>query len=147
MSYSDLLSVLIKAKPNQRKAILRTASVEQINFLSEAVINLLHGTYSVSDQSVNKLKPCKNGLRLLAKKSASVKSKKDVLIKHSHCIVTNIIAPLFSMIHNSGGKNHSGNDNQKLGDDQKSVDVKPGEKEATEGHYTKLESNKKESQE
>ena len=79
---SELLRFLTKAKPEQKKAILKTLSDEQVKAICECVLNILRGTIVVTSQVKNRLQKHKTSLRKLGDKKVSVKHKVDFSIHY-----------------------------------------------------------------
>lgn len=78
--HQHFLQILAKSHPSQRKALVRTATTEQIKCLCEICLNILVGNVPVN---IQKLKKHKNTLRKLAKKTCSIKKKKKLLINQT----------------------------------------------------------------
>lgn len=74
-----LVSLLREAKHRKRKALLHHANKEQINAVSELVMNLVKKRVPVSPKIVRTLLPYKNVLRTLSKRKQSVKARKQLL--------------------------------------------------------------------
>lgn len=76
-----LLHLLSNANPQQRKAILRTASTEQIKTICEICQNLLSGNIPIA--KVQKLRSYKKVIRQLADKKIPISKKKKLFINQS----------------------------------------------------------------
>lgn len=74
-----LQSILREAKQKERKAMLDYANKDQINAVSELVMNVLHHNVSVSPHVIEGLRPHKKALRELAKRKSSLKRRKAIL--------------------------------------------------------------------
>lgn len=71
------LQMLAKATPDQKRALLRTASNSQVLSLCEICLNTLVGNIPVD---IKRLKKYKNIIRKLSKRSTSVRNKKALLL-------------------------------------------------------------------
>ena len=76
-----MLWVLCGAKPSVIQAILKGASPDLIKALSECSLNVLKGHVHLTRDQKRRLCKYKQTLRLLAKKSTSVKRRKQLLQK------------------------------------------------------------------
>lgn len=74
------LRMLARTHPSQKRALLKSASKEQISSLCEICLNIANGNVPVN---VKKLKKYKNTVRNLAKKSISLQAKRNMLINQS----------------------------------------------------------------
>ena len=68
-----LKSVLQEANQHKRQELLRMANADQINAISELVMNTLRGTVPRSRNTITLLKPHAQSLRAMAKPAHSVK--------------------------------------------------------------------------
>lgn len=76
-----LKSVLQEAKGHQRQELLQHANSDQINALSEIVLNLLKQRLPVSPETIQRLKPHRLTLRALGKRSHSIKKRRQLMIQ------------------------------------------------------------------
>ena len=77
-----LQSLVRRAKFKQRDALLRAANAEQINAVSEMVLNVLtNDQFPVRPDLVARLRPHKKALPELRKKKNSVKRRREILLK------------------------------------------------------------------
>ena len=76
-----LQAILKEANHYKRQHMLTHANAEQINALSEMMLNLLKNKIPVSPETVNKLVRHKNRLRELSKRSNSVKRPRKHLLR------------------------------------------------------------------
>lgn len=74
-------SILKEGNRFKRMDKIRHANKEQVNALSEITLNLLKKNIPVSTKTIGRLKPHKNLLRSIAKKGASLKQRKKLLMK------------------------------------------------------------------
>ena len=71
-----------QAKGKERDALLRAANADQINAVSEMVLNVLtNDQFPVRSDLMAQLRPDKKALRELRKKKNSVKRRRDILLK------------------------------------------------------------------
>ena len=71
-----LKSVLQEANQHKRQELLRMANADQINAISELVMNTLRGTVPRSRHTITLLKPHAHSLRTMAKLVHSVKRQR-----------------------------------------------------------------------
>ena len=77
-----LQSLVHQAKGKERDALLRSANADQINAVSEMVLNVLNNDqFPVRPDLVARLRPHKKALRELRKKKNSVKRRREILLK------------------------------------------------------------------
>ena len=77
-----LQSLVRQAKGKQRDALLRGANSDQINAVSEMVLNVLtNDKFPVRPDLVARLRPHKKALRELRRKKNSVKRRREILLK------------------------------------------------------------------
>lgn len=80
-SHLSFLNFLRTATNVQRKAILQTASREEIDAVSEIVVNILKGVINLSLREKTTLRKYRSALHQIANSSASLKSRKKFLVK------------------------------------------------------------------
>jgi len=76
-----LKSVLHEANRHKRQQHLQYANADQINALSELVMNTLRGAVPQGPLTVRRLKPYANQLRLMASPKQSVKRRRQAMIQ------------------------------------------------------------------
>ena len=76
-----LLKTLADAKPKLKKAIIKYASPDLVNAISEIVLNMLKGIIKLTPQQKQRLSRYKKEFRSLAKKNVSVNKKRKILIQ------------------------------------------------------------------
>ena len=76
-----LKSVLHEANQHKRQQHLQYANADQINALSELVMNTLRGAVSQGPLTIRRLKPYANQLRLIANPRQSVKRRRQAMIQ------------------------------------------------------------------
>ena len=91
-----LLHVLDKAKPQQRKAILKTANNDLVIAICEIVDNVLRGTVKLTPAQRKKLRRYKSALRILADKKICCKDKKGLVIQNGGFLPL-VLAPALSV--------------------------------------------------
>lgn len=96
-----LLSVLATTTPQQRIAILKTASSRQINSICEICKNVLAGNVPVN---IKKLKKYKRNIRALAAKSTSLNHRRKILINQKGGFLPLILPGVISLIGGIIGK-------------------------------------------
>ena len=92
---NDLL-YLQKARPCISKQIIAKADRSLIECLCECADNILKGNVPLTTPQKEKLRKNKTGLRELAKKSVSLKKKKDILQKGG--FLGSLLAPIASVV-------------------------------------------------
>ena len=93
-----LLRLLLKSKPNARKAILQNADPDLIKSICECSYNVLEGNVPLNNKEKNKLKKYKNTLRYLVKKGPSLKQRKKRIIVQKGGFLTALLAPILGGI-------------------------------------------------
>lgn len=76
-----MLRLLCGAKPAVIKAVLKGASPDLIHALCECSLNILKGHVQLTPAQKKRLSRHKQNLRVLAKKTTSVKHRKQILQK------------------------------------------------------------------
>lgn len=74
-----LNDVLKEANQNKRQQKLRYANADQINAVSELVMNILRGSVRPGRFTVRRLKPYRTWLRLIANPRQSIKRRKHLM--------------------------------------------------------------------
>ena len=74
-----LNDVLKEANQNKRQQKLRYANADQINAVSDLVRNTLRGSVQPGRKTVNRLKPFRHSLRLIANPRQSIKKRKYLM--------------------------------------------------------------------
>jgi hypothetical protein len=90
-----LKSLLHSKKKKLRKSIVKVASNDNIDALSEAALNTLRGNVPLTSEERRKLKPHSEKLRALAHKKTSIKKKKSLLIQEGGFLPL-LLPPLLS---------------------------------------------------
>ena len=75
-----LRSVLRQADANKRKQLLQLANADQINTISELVLNVLKGHAPRSRYTLERLRPHSQALRDMSKRRSSIKRRRQVMI-------------------------------------------------------------------
>lgn len=78
-----LRSVLREANANRRKQLLHLANADQINSVSELVLNLLKGNAPRSRHTIPRLRPHAAAMRQMAKRGSSVKKRRETMINQT----------------------------------------------------------------
>ena len=87
------LELLVSCHPKQRRALLRTISDSQVNFLSLVLHNILQGKLILDHSHKQRLQRHASLIRRIARKSTVVSVKQDLFLKHNR-LVRIIFAPL-----------------------------------------------------
>ena len=75
-----LKSVLQEANQHQRQELLRMANADQINAISELVMNTIRGTVPRSRHTTSLLKPHAQSLRAMSKPVYSMKRRHPIMM-------------------------------------------------------------------
>ena len=75
-----LRSVLKEANRFKRQELLKHANADQVNAVSELVLNLLKQNILVTSATMNQLRPYKNVLRNLGRRKHSLKKRRQWLV-------------------------------------------------------------------
>ena len=74
-----LRSVLKEADQHRRQEQLQLANADQINAISELVMNTLRGNVPLTQANYNLLRPHRNILREMAKRKNSTKRRREIM--------------------------------------------------------------------
>ncbi len=99
IKYKKLIELLPKCNKRVFNKIIKNSKKEFIYTLCECVLNVLNGNIKISKNSLEKLKPKKNILRKLIKKS-SIDNKKRIIQKGGflEILIPSIISGIASII-------------------------------------------------
>ena len=75
-----LRSILKEANRFKREELLQHANADQVNAVSELVLNLLKQNIPITPATMNQLRPHKNVLRNLARRQHSLKKRRQWLV-------------------------------------------------------------------
>jgi len=75
-----LKSVLQEANQHKRQELLQMANADQVNAISELIMNTIRGTLSRSRHTITLLKPHAQSLRAMAKPAHSVKRRRAIMM-------------------------------------------------------------------
>ena len=75
-----LRSVLREADQNVRREQLQHANADQVNAISELVMNTLKGNVAVPPRLLDQLRPHKQALRDMARRKHSIKRRRQVMM-------------------------------------------------------------------
>ena len=80
LPHSFLRKVLREANANKRKQYLQLANADQVNAVSELVLNVLKGTAPRSRYTIERLRPHAQALRDMSKRGSSIKKRREVMM-------------------------------------------------------------------
>lgn len=92
------LKVLASSKPNQVKAILKTADEPLIHTLCECIYNLLNSNLPISRQKKKKLSPYRKHLIKLATKGVALKQKRNLLVQKGGNFLSILLPPAIALL-------------------------------------------------
>ena len=95
-NHIDELKVLKKANPSLRKNYLKLANKDLICCLCECSHNILNGNIKLTSAQKKKLTRHSQHLRLLAKKSVPLKTKRNILIQKGGFLPA-LLAPILGI--------------------------------------------------
>ena len=78
-----LRAVLREADANKSKQLLQLANADQINTISELVLNVIKGHAPRSRYTIDRLRPHAQALRQLSKPGSSIKKRRQVMINQT----------------------------------------------------------------
>lgn len=78
-----LRAVLREADANKRKQLLQLANADQINTVSELVLNVLKGNAPRSRYTIQRLRPHAQALRQIAKRGSSIKQRRQAMMNQT----------------------------------------------------------------
>ena len=80
LKHKDFLTLLGNSKQRKRRnALIELGTNEEIDSISECILNILQGKVKLKSQEIKKLQKIKQYLRLLANKKCSIKKRKTLL--------------------------------------------------------------------
>ena len=80
------LDAVQQVEEKHRKKLIKNATPEQINTISEVALNILQGNIPLKEHHKKKLNKHKKSLRALASKGVSVKNRKKIINQHGGMI-------------------------------------------------------------
>ena len=86
VKHKVFIDFLLSTKALQRKSVLRNMTNEQLQILSEIILNVYRGTFNVSMTYIKSLKKFKKYIHLLSDKKISRKIRRDTLVRFSNHI-------------------------------------------------------------
>ena len=92
-----LQAILRTADQKQRQDLLQHANADQINAISELVLNLLKNNIPISSRMVSTLSQAKESLRGIGKRRLSVKQRRQLLQKVSSPLVWKALYKVFTI--------------------------------------------------
>lgn len=95
--HEAVLRILAKASPAVARKIILDSKTDLINILSECAINILNGNVPLTPKRKQHLRKFKSNLRQLARKKASVKSRKQVLIQRGGFLPA-LLGPILTVV-------------------------------------------------
>lgn len=98
IKHIHLLNELAKAKPSQRKEILKNANFGLIKSIVECIENVLNGNVKLDKNHIKKLKRHKVQLRKINSSDKKWCSKKKVIIQSGGAFLPALLLPLISVI-------------------------------------------------
>ena len=102
----DYLTLLANSKDvKRRKALLDVATKQEIDAISECLLNIVNGRVRISPSKIGKLKKIKRHLKDLTNKRCSFKKRKEIL-KQEGGFLTSILPVALSVLGSlfGGGK-------------------------------------------
>lgn len=78
-----LRAVLREADANKRKQLLQLANADQINTVSELVLNVLKANAPRSRYTIQRLRPHAQALRQIAKRGSSIKQRRQAMMNQT----------------------------------------------------------------
>lgn len=105
--HKHFLQLLRSTEKNQQKAILKTASEEQLKTLSEIILNLLAGNIPINFKTKRSLKKYKDNLRGVTEKKVAISTLRRRWNKFPLDVLQNIIKITLTYLdeHETCGKN------------------------------------------
>ena len=82
----NFLDALQQVEEKHRKKLIKGATTEQINTISEVALNILQGNVPLKEHHKKKLNKHKKSLRALASKGVSVQKRKKIINQHGGMI-------------------------------------------------------------
>ena len=103
--HSLFINAVAACKPDQAKAIVKTATKTQLNAICEILLNIVRGTLKISEGLLKKLKKFKKVIRLLSKRCTKSENRKKLIVKYMPVIkkILNFIIPVCGLALSTAG--------------------------------------------
>lgn len=98
IKHIHLLDALAKAKPSERKTILKKSNFGLIKSIVECIENVLGGNVKLDKNRVKKLKKYKSQLRKIHTSGRKWTSKKKVIIQTGGAFLPALLVPIISAL-------------------------------------------------
>lgn len=98
IKHIHLLDALAKAKPGERKTILKKSNFGLIKSIVECIENVLDGNVKLDKNRVKKLKKYKSQLRKIYTSGRKWTSKKKVIIQTGGAFLPALLVPIISAL-------------------------------------------------
>lgn len=95
---AELLKALLKLKPQQRLAILKTADKDIVHCLCSCTLNLIKGKVPINSSQKQSLSRYKQLLRKLVQKKGGWKKKRKILTQKGGNFIPLILGPILSAV-------------------------------------------------
>ena len=104
LKHKDFLTLLGNSKQRKRRnALIELGTNEEIDSISECILNILQGKVKLKSQEIKKLQKIKQYLRLLANKKCSIKKRKTLFKQKGGLFFKNIVSAIISLAKKKGG--------------------------------------------
>lgn len=98
IKHIHLLDALAKAKPSERKILLKNSNFGVVKSIVECIENVLNGNVKLDKNRLKKLKKYKNQLRKIYASGKKWTSKKKVIIQTGGGFLPALLLPVISAI-------------------------------------------------
>ena len=92
-----VLRIILNAKPELRKAMLKNADKELVRTICECVLNIINGNVKVDEKQRKKLKKHKCLLRKIVKRTGSWKKKRTIIQKGGSILIS-LLVPIIGTL-------------------------------------------------
>lgn len=93
-----ILGKLSKAKPKERKMLLKAASSQLVKSILECIKNVLKGNVSLNRKCIIRLKKHKAVLRSINTRGTKISQKKKAIIQSGGAFLPALLAPVIGVI-------------------------------------------------
>lgn len=98
IKHIHLLDTLARAKPSERKTILKQSNFGLIKSIVECIENVLDGNVKLDKNRVKKLKKYKSQLRKIYTSGRKWTSKKKIIIQTGGAFLPALLVPIISAL-------------------------------------------------
>ena len=96
-AHTTFLKFLYESEQRQQKALIESATTQQIDILSEIALNIYRGVLALNPHHIRKLRQYKLNIRALSSRSVGRRRKRNILIRHP-ILISLLLKPILSLL-------------------------------------------------